>query len=125
MMPEPNAVWQKYGGEVALREFAERPLLLVEAKGYIGPWLLQKILAYAWQFGQKYLRGWDYAVDTTSLTFAHPLNPYYLRKIHHLPNLNRYIVIPPQTFPLNLLNPVVDWLIRPDLTLETVQELFE
>lgn len=123
-MPTPDAIFHKRWGSVALTAYQQRPLLFVEARGYVGPALLKGVLAYGRPFGEQFPQGWDYAVDTTRLTLAHPINPYYLRQIHHLPHLRRYIVIPPQRFPLNLLNPVVDWLVKPDLTINSVQELF-
>ena len=85
--------------------------------------MLQETLVIAEVFGQQQPNGWDYVVDTTKLKIAHPLNPIWLRKIHKLPNLNRYIVVNPPFFLMRLLSPLIKRLLGPDIILNSVDEL--
>ena len=110
-------------GKINIQEKTNPPHLLVQAIGYINPTMLQETLAYAQAFGNKQPQGWDYVVDTTKLGVAHPLNPIWLRKIHQLPNLNRYIVVNPPFFLMRLLSPLIKLLLRPDIMLDSADQL--
>ncbi|MEM7110969.1 MAG: hypothetical protein AAF614_00955 [Chloroflexota bacterium] len=112
-------------GQINIQEKFSPPHLMVQAIGYVGPKMLQDTLAYAQTFGKKHPHGWDYVVDTTKLGIAHPLNPIWLRKIHHLPHINRYIVINPSSPLMRLAAPLVKLLLGPDIMLDSVDRLDE
>lgn len=104
-------------GQISIKEDTTPPRLYIEAQGVVGPKLLQQTLKHAHAFGEKHPAGWDYIVDTTHLKVAHPLNPIWLRKIHKLPHIGRYIVINPPSPLMRLLAPLIKWLLAPDLML--------
>ena len=110
-------------GQIIVQHHAAPPHLLIQAVGYVNPKMLQETLVIAEVFGQQQPNGWDYVVDTTKLKIAHPLNPIWLRKIHKLPNLNRYIVVNPPFFLMRLLSPLIKRLLGPDIILNSVDEL--
>lgn len=112
-------------GKIDIQEQTSPPLFSVQAIGYINPKMLQETLAYAQTFGEKQSQGWDYVVDTTKLKIAHPLNPIWLRKIHQLPNINRYIVINSSSFLTRLAAPLIRRLLGPDIILNSPAELDE
>ena len=110
-------------GKINIQEKSNPPHLMVQAINYVGPKMLQETLAYAQTFGEKHPQGWDYVVDTSKLGVAHPLNPIWLRKIHHLPNINRYIVVSSSSPLMRLAAPLVKLLLGPDIMLDSVDGL--
>lgn len=110
-------------GKITIQKQTNPSYLLVQAKGYVNPKMLQATLAIAEEFGREQPQEWDYIVDTTELKVAHPLNPIWLRKIHKLPHLNRYIVINPPFFLMRLLSPLIKLLLGPDIILNSIDEL--
>lgn len=104
---------------------AEAPaLIFIEPSGYIGPTLLQKTLEFARDFGKRHPEGWDYIVDSLHLKVPNPLNIYWLRKIRHLPNLRKYIVVTPPFFPVRLVEKMVlSKLVGPDVILDSKAQL--
>lgn len=115
-------IQQKFG-HVTVYALESPALLYIQANGYIGPSLLQETLELARGFGKQHSNGWDYIVDTIGVKIANPLNVFWLRRIHKLPNLRRYIVITPAFFLVRMLIPLVSFLVRPDVILTSKEEL--
>jgi hypothetical protein len=91
----PFASVRRPGGRVALFAREDPATLWVVPRGYVGPGLLRAELALAARFGSAHPGGWDYVVDTGAVRVANPLNPIWLRRIHRLPGVSRYLVIAP------------------------------
>lgn len=119
----PAHDWQHRFGRIRLYTSGAPPLLYVRAGGYIGPALLRGTLRRATTFGRRHPLGWDYVVDTVDVRLANPLNVFWLRRIHHLPHLTRYIVIAPASGPVRMLVPLVELLIRPDAIVNSMAEV--
>lgn len=114
---------QRKFGHIIVYALESPALLYIQANGYIGPSLLQETFELAQGFGKHHTNGWDYIVDTTGVKIANPLNVFWLRKIHQLPNLRRYIVITPAFFLVRMLIPLVSFLVRPDVILSSEEAL--
>lgn len=112
--PPAHELVQRFG-RIRLYTSDAPPLFYVRAGGYVGPSLLRATLRRARPFGRRHPQGWDYVVDTADVKLANPLNLFWLRRVHHLPHLRRYVVIAPASGPVRALMPLVSLLIGPDL----------
>lgn len=69
------------------------PLYLVSAGGFVGPAILRDVVARLTEFGTAHPDGWGYIVDVRKVVAPSIRNARYLRQIHDLPNLKRYVVV--------------------------------
>ena len=77
-------------GQIALHFNEKGRLLLAQASDYISHQLLQKELNFLQQFAAQHTRPWKYMVDLTEVRFAHPFNPFLLRRFKRLHQLHSY-----------------------------------
>ena len=82
-------------GQIGLYFLEEKRVLLAEPSGYISPQLLRKELEFLRQFAAQQTRPWKYIVDLTQVTFAHPFNPFLLRRFKRLHQLHTYTAYAP------------------------------
>ena len=57
--------------------------------------VLQKELNFLQQFAAQQTRPWKYMVDLTEVRFAHPFNPFLLRRFKRLHQLDSYTAYAP------------------------------
>lgn len=96
----------------------------VEAHGFVSLSLIRADLEHAAAFGRRHPEGWSYVVDIGGVWGAHPLNPWLLRRIRHLPHLDRYVVVAPggmARWAMRLAAPFV----RPDAVLGSARDACE
>jgi hypothetical protein len=99
-------------------------VLLVRARGYIGPSVLREELDKAASFGESHADGWWYVVDTTAVRLPNPVNPLLLRRIRSLPNIRGYVVIAPSGV-MRAAATMFRWLVRPNAVVRSESEALE
>lgn len=93
----------------------------VVPKGIVSLTLLKEYLSFIEHLDQQHTRKFNHIVDTTMVKFANPLNPFFLRKISKLKNLNYYIVIVPSAI-LRVLVHLTKWINNPDYVFKSTIE---
>lgn len=95
MRLEASGVVDGRRGTLRFWELDDPPVFLVAGTGSIGPASVKRELVHAEAFGARHPSGWTYVVDTEGVRMANPLILRWLRRIHALPNIERYIVVAP------------------------------
>ena len=95
LLMQPLNTFKGRHGQMALYFNEKGRLLLAQPSGYISPQLLQKELNFLQQFATQQSRPWKYMVDLTEVRFAHPFNPFLLRRFKRLHQLNSYTAYSP------------------------------
>lgn len=85
----------------------------VVPKGVVSLTLLKEYLSFIERLDQQHTRKFNHIVDTSMVKFANPLNPFFLRRISRLKNINHYIVIVPSPI-LRILVHLTKWIKNPD-----------
>ena len=92
---QPLNTFKGRHGRIALYFNEKERLLLAQPSGYISPKLLRKELNFLRQFAAQQTRPWRYIVDLTEVRFAHPFNPFLLRRFKRLYQLHSYTACAP------------------------------
>ena len=95
LLMQPLESFKGRNGQIALYFNEKRHLLLAQPSGYISPQLLRKELNFLQQFAAQQTQQWKYMVDLTEVRFAHPFNPFLLRRFKRLHQLHSYIAYSP------------------------------
>lgn len=90
--------------------------------GYISPSLVIKDLAYLKEFDSASKVKWKYIVDTSRVKVAHPINPFFLRRIKQFSMMSEYVVYAPSSM-VRLLLKMSSWISNPDRVLISKDQL--
>jgi len=107
-------------GEILI-SIEENSYVLIKPYGIIGIKLLQEFLAKLNEVDKKYPIKLHHIVDTTNVTFANPLNLFYLRQINKLQNAGWYMVIVPNPI-LRFVVRLTKWINKPDYIAESMKD---
>ena len=92
---QPFNTFKGRHGQITLYFNEKGRLLLAQPSGYISTQLLLKELNFLRQFAAQQTRPWKYMVDLTEVRFAHPFNPFLLRRFKRLHQLHSYTAYSP------------------------------
>ena len=95
LLMQPFNTFKGRHGQITLYFNEKGRLLLAQPSGYISPQLLLKELNFLRQFAAQQTRPWKYMVDLTEVRFAHPFNPFLLRRFKRLQQLHSYTAYSP------------------------------
>ena len=88
---QPFNTFKGRHGQITLYFNEKGRLLLAQPSGYISPQLLWKELNFLRQFAAQQTRPWKYRF----VRFAHPFNPFLLRRFKRLHQLYSYTAYAP------------------------------
>ena len=97
LLMHPFNIFKGRNGQIALYFNKKGSLLLVQPSGYISPQLLRKELNFLKQFAAQQNRPWRHLVNLTEVRFAHPFNPFLLRRFKRLNQLHSYTAYTPSS----------------------------
>ncbi len=112
----------KYGTIQLVLNDEDTHTLLVIPRGFISLSLMRRYVRFVIQLMPKPGNTFNHIVDTSSVTFANPLNPVLLRQISKLKCVNLYIVIVPSRI-LRFFVRLTKWINKPDYVFKSLREV--
>lgn len=110
-------------GEITFFTNQDKTILLAKPKGYIGPSLVKKDLAYVEEFEKSIVHQWTYLIDISNVKAVSPINPFLLKGLKRFERMQEYVVYAPSPI-IRMLLLLSSWINKPDRIIKT-QAAFE